>query len=261
MDYKPFSKIERFENVKISISQKLHGSNASIYIYKTEDGTLDLKCGKRTDWITPEQDNFGFAKFVYDNKEAFLKLGEGYHFGEYCGPGINSGEGLKERTLVLFDYWRYQDIMLPPNTMIVPVLYEGPNDGMKIVMIIKDLKENGSKLVKGFMNVEGVVISMGGHRYKILFKPEETQWKKPRPTGEPKEQVDVSHLLQPVRLEKLLSKDEKYRKDYPQSISLICKDYIQDLEQEGQITGNKDEVKKLKNALGKQMFNFIKEFI
>ena len=156
MEFKSFSKIERFENVKISITQKLDGSNASVYIYKTEDGTLDIKCGKRTDWITPEQDNFGFAKFVQDNKEAFLKLGEGWHYAEWCGPGINSGEGLKERTLVLFDYWRYKDIQLPPNTMIVPVLYEGPNDGFKIIAVINDLKQNGSKLVPGFRNVEGV---------------------------------------------------------------------------------------------------------
>ena len=65
------------------ISEKIDGINAQILI--TESG--GIFAGSRTRWITPEDDNFGFAAWVEENKEELIKLGVGRHFGEFYGRG------------------------------------------------------------------------------------------------------------------------------------------------------------------------------
>lgn len=91
-EFKSFQKIQNISKLTMSITQKIHGSNAQVYIYKDNNGNMQLLTGSRSRWITPEDDNYGFAKFVYENKEEFIeKLGEGRHFGEWASPGINSG--------------------------------------------------------------------------------------------------------------------------------------------------------------------------
>lgn len=210
MDFKAFPKIERLSNSGLSITQKIHGTNAQVHVFQKEDGTLDLLVGSRTRWITPENDNYNFAAHVYSNKEAFLELGVGTHFGEWAGPGINSGEGLKERVFVLFDYWKYNDRpSLPPKTVTVPVFYRGKFDLSEVDKAMNELRAHGSKLVPGFARPEGVVVQIKDVRYKVLFDAEETKWKDKDPTYKPVpvEGMDVSHLLQPIRLEKLLSRD------------------------------------------------------
>lgn len=265
MEFKSFPKIEALHKAKMSITQKLHGTNAQVYIYLNEEtGQLDLMCGSRTRWITPQDDNYGFAKFVHENKEEFIqKLGLGHHFGEWVGEGINSGEGLIERQFVLFDWWRYpEDKPLPPRTSIVPLLYNGDIDFNKIYETMDDLKSNGSKLVNGFMRVEGIVVDLNGTRYKKVFNPEETQWQNSKSNKEKKEKT-VSEvfedLLQPIRLEKLLSKDERYIKNFPRTIPTIAEDYIKDLIDENQISKEKYEDNKFK--IKKDVCIFLKEFI
>jgi hypothetical protein len=68
------------------ITEKIDGTNASILI--TDDGSDIAGVGSRTRWITPEDDNHGFAKWVKANHEELLKLGPGHHFGEWWGNGI-----------------------------------------------------------------------------------------------------------------------------------------------------------------------------
>lgn len=258
-EFKEFPKIQRLERLTMQITQKLHGTNAQIYIYQDENGNPQLLTGSRQRWIIPEDDNYGFAKFVYDNKQEFIdKLGFGRHFGEWAGKGINSGEGLPEKRLFLFSqYWR--DKELPIKTFTVPLLYSGELNIHIIDTIFQDLKENGSKLVQGYMKPEGIVVDIDGQRYKKVFEDEETQWKR---SNAPKKEfnlgVDVSHLLQPIRLEKLLSRDEKYRREYPYSLSSICKDYTKDLLDEQQITGTEDEVKLILKSLGGHLYSFVK---
>lgn len=262
--FKSFPEIKKLGSAALYITQKIHGSNAQILIYKTEDGSLDLLVGSRTRWITPENDNFGFAKHIYDNKQEFIdKLGVGTHFGEWAGPGINSGEGLKEKTFVLFDHYKFPpERPLPPQTIVVPVLYEGPFDLSYVDKCMADLKNNGSKLVNGFMRPEGIVVRIKGERYKVVFDAEETQWTKgakPKITKEQINSIDVNHLFQPIRLEKLLSRDEQYIKEYPKSTPVIAKAYVEDLIKEGQLTGTEDEIKLIKKAMGKDLFKFIQE--
>jgi len=279
MEFKSFPEIKKLSSVKFSITQKIHGSNAQIMIVPLDPEIaifrksnkdvgivelngqyFDFRCGSRTRWIVPGDDNYGFAAFAYANKEAFVeKLGPGQHFGEWAGLGINSGEGLKEKFFILFDYWRYDPAILPPQTVLVPVLYKGKFDLGQVKIAMDDLKTNGSKLALGFMHPEGVVVQIIGSRYKEVFTAEETQWTKSRGDKAPKEKgPDYSHLLQPIRLEKLLSKDERYVVEYPASLKQIAFDYFDDLVKEGQIVGTEQELMSIKRQSLSWIFSFIK---
>lgn len=283
--FESFEEIKKLGNAALFITQKIHGSNAQIFIFPvhkyehhgennwvetTEILHYDLKCGSRSRWIAPGNDNYGFAEFVYANKQEFIeKLGVGRHYGEWAGPGINSGEGLSEKTFVLFDHWKFPpERALPLRTVVVPVLYQGPFDLAKVEECMKDLKENGSKLVAGYMRPEGVVVRVKGERYKVVFDAEETQWKHAEKNYRKDKQKELSdiaekfgHLLQPIRLEKLLSRDEKYLREFPRSMGLIANDYFEDLVKEGQVTGTEAEIKGVRNFMGKLVFAFIKDVV
>lgn len=266
-DFKSFGDTPYITKLEMAITQKVHGSNGQIYIYKDDKGNLDLKVGNRTRWITLEDDSFWFAEFVYSQKEEFIsKLGEGRHFGEWIGPRINAGEGLTERKFLLFNWRRWKDKELPVNVMCVPVLYIGKISLEEIDNAMEKLRIEGSALVKGYMKPEGVVVEIRDQFYKKVFLNEETGWYKAaslekRKRENPYAHITVDHLLQPIRLEKLLSRDEKYVCDYPESLPLICKDYIVDLEKEEQLTGTEDEIKIMKRLLGGKLFPFIKSII
>lgn len=263
-EFKSFGEIKKWGTIKFSITQKIHGSNATILIWPNEDkgGELDLVCGSRTRWIYPGDDNYGFAGFVHQHREEFIKLlGIGKHDGEWAGLGINSGEGLKEKRFVLFDWWKFPpERQLPPGCMVVPVLYQGAADITKVDEVMADLLANGSKLVPGFMRPEGVVINLNGTYYKKVFKDEETKWKGGDPNKPKTERIvaDYSHLLQPIRLEKLLSRDERYVREYPKSMGTIVKDYLDDLVKEGQITGSDGEIVGIRKGASSQVFAFVK---
>jgi len=273
MEFKSFEKITKFSGIAMTITQKIHGTNAQIRIYEEElpgsrSGEKIIKCqaSSRTRDIFVGDDNFGFARYVKDNEaEIIEKLGLGTHFGEWAGPGINSGEGLKEKTFVIFNHYRFPaERPLPPQCVVVPVLYHGPYDERIVAEAMMELKINGSKLAPGFMRPEGIVIEVAGKKYKKVFEAEETKWTEgsagPKP---PKLEngYDASHLLQPVRLEKLLSKDERYLKNYPESLRDIVNDYQQDLIDEGQITGTDMEIRSIKKAAGGQFFDFVRKSV
>lgn len=296
MTFKPFPKIANIKDMQITVTQKIHGSNAQVFIEEVKDeeffpdplvhslrqmttaelpntdgngmvvsdGKLySLKTGSRTRWITPLDDNYGFAAFVYANKQEFVeKLGVGQHFGEWAGPGINSGEGLSQKTFVLFDWWSFPpERPLPLQTCVVPVLLQAKGDA-DLESIMDDLKANGSKLAPGFMRPEGIVVSIAGARYKKVFEAEETQWrggeKEKKECVAKAERINIDHVLQPIRLEKLLARDERYIKEYPASLASLCSDYTTDLIEEKQITGTEDEIKAVRKALGSKLFGFIK---
>lgn len=263
--FKAFSKIDKFNTPGMMITQKIHGTNAVFCIYKDENNELKIKAGSRSRWLSIGDDNFGFCKFIMDNAQEFIeKFEEGYHYGEWAGPGINSGEGLTEKTLVLFCPGRYSRIeQLPKNVMIVPVLEYTRFSEQTIKETFDKLKNTGSQLVPGFMRPEGIVIETFGNRYKMVFSPEETGWTK----GEKEKQsridsltdIDIDYLLQPIRLEKLLSRDERYLRSYPESLRDICSDYTKDLIEENQIQSEtEDEKKVILKALGRKIFKFIK---
>lgn len=270
-DFKKFDKILHINKLWMTITQKIHGSNAQILIEKNDEWATTsnteiylIKAGCRTRWLTLEDDNYGFCKWVMENRQELIgKLGEGRHYGEWAGPGINSGEGLKEKTLVLFNHRRFAGKELPKNVVTVPVLHQGKISLDAINETMERLKTYGSKLVEGFMKPEGIVVDFDGQLYKNVFDEEDVKWKeKTRTIHERIEMLDVSYLFQPLRLEKLLSRDEKYIREYPSSLSQICSDYVKDLEAESQFRGTtEEELKKEKKSLGREIFYFVKSHI
>ena len=175
------------------ITEKIDGTNASIYIgpyisgdaqcigiQYTENVPLGMWAGSRTRWITPENDNFGFAAWAKANAEELFDLGEGHHFGEWWGSGIQRGYGYKngERFFSLFNAARWTEHDRPtyqiPNDnptaeikstqnapaccKVVPILYSGLFDTDIARLVIYDLKQAGSAAAEGYMNPEGIIV-------------------------------------------------------------------------------------------------------
>ena len=288
-EFKPFPKIPNLDNMKVVVTQKLHGTNASLWIDKldgtevlseaqkdfiTTDGKYLVMPAKRTSFINLYSDNFGFAKFTHENRDALaVALGEGTWFGEWVGPGINSGEGLREKRLALFSIhlkekvWQMKKANLWPERVdLVPVLFEGKAVDLGTSIIMSELTRNGSRYAPGFMRPEGIVIHIlgTGISFKEVFELEETQWRKPDKSKEQKDSErkalpDVSHLLQPIRLEKLLSRDSQLIEGLPQTLGTIVKEYVNDLEVEGQLSEDEDFKAVQKRALGRAVFSFVKD--
>jgi RNA ligase-like protein len=151
--FPPMPKIARLSRDMI-VTEKIDGTNASIFI--GEDGTI--QAGSRTRWITPENDNFGFAKWVQANADCLRALGPGHHFGEWWGLGIQRGYGLTGKHFSLFNVSRWRDAVLPTCVSLVPILYEGPFDTGMVDGQLDDLRVTGSLAAPGWMQPEGVVI-------------------------------------------------------------------------------------------------------
>lgn len=155
MEFRKFVKIARLSR-EIVVTEKIDGTNGLIAI--GEDG--EFQVGSRNQWITPEKDNAGFAKWAYEHKDELMQLGEGYHYGEWWGQGIQRGYGLKEKRFSLFNTSRWSDELgvRPACCHVVPVLYTGVFDTNAIDNVLNELRVNGSAAAPGFMNPEGVVI-------------------------------------------------------------------------------------------------------
>lgn len=152
-----FPKMARWSR-DIVITEKIDGTNAQVFIF--EDG-VNMRVGSRSRWITPEDDNHGFAKWCEANREELLKLGPGRHFGEWWGSGIQRGYGLTkgDKRFSLFNTSRWSDDAVRPTCChVVPVLYSGPNTPGAMEYYLANLELNGSEAAHGFMDPEGVVM-------------------------------------------------------------------------------------------------------
>ena len=165
-DFIPFQKIPRLKRSCV-ITEKLDGTNAQIVI----DAEGNIRAGSRNRWITPDNDNYGFAGWVGRNEEELRKLGEGQHFGEWWGNGIQRGYGLKEKRFSLFNTGRWSDPAIRPACCdVVPVLYAGHFATDTVDMVLDTLKETGSQAAPGFKRPEGVIVFLpaSNHLYKVL---------------------------------------------------------------------------------------------
>ncbi len=173
IEFQEFPKMARLSRECI-ITEKIDGTNAQILI--TEDGQFFT--GSRTRWITPQDDNYGFARWAHEHKDELMTLGVGRHFGEWWGGGIQRGYGLQkgEKRLSLFNVSRwclhgqtpqripsadprvekYQDV-LPACVGLVPVLFRGPFLTNACEDALTTLLYNGSQAAPGFMKPEGIV--------------------------------------------------------------------------------------------------------
>lgn len=169
IDFKSFPKIPRFMREMI-ITEKIDGTNAQIFI--TEAG--DVFPGSRNRWLTLDNDNFGFARWVATNHEEIIKLGPGHHYGEWWGVGIQRGYELSERRFSLFNVHKWSDDTLRPKCChVVPVLLRWPiPDYSEIERTFNALKLHGSFAAPGYMKPEGIVVyhSAGNHLYKMTYE-------------------------------------------------------------------------------------------
>lgn len=151
-DFVEFPKIARLSR-EIVITEKIDGTNAQVFV--SEDGKV--RAGSRNRWITPDEDNFGFAAWVRDHAAELRQLGPGRHFGEWWGSGIQRRYGLSEKRFSLFNTSRWA-LERPSCCDVVPILYLGQFSTQAVDDAINDLRQNGSRASHGFMKPEGVIV-------------------------------------------------------------------------------------------------------
>jgi hypothetical protein len=133
----------------------------------------------RSRLITPLADNFGFAQWVQKNALGLIRvLGEGVHFGEWWGSGIQRGYGLPkgERRFSLFNVHRYAHVTETDHGVsglgVVPVLWEGGFSTAAVEDALVALTLTGSHAAPGFDRPEGVIVfhSAAGSVFKALIE-------------------------------------------------------------------------------------------
>lgn len=122
-----------------------------------------VACQSRKRLITPQDDNFGFAAWVAQNAAGLVQtLGEGRHFGEWWGRGIQRGYGMQGRYFSLFNTRRWDglegELEKVPGLTLVPILYKGPFDTGIAKLLVETLRSQGSNAALGFMNPEGICV-------------------------------------------------------------------------------------------------------
>lgn len=164
IEFQAFQKIGRLSRGMV-ITEKIDGTNAQIII--TEEGEFGV--ASRTRLITPDDDNFGFAKWAYEHKDELMKLGPGRHFGEWWGPGIQRRYGIAEKRFSLFNTGRWATNPDKPECChVVPILAVADFEISTIADAMEKLRTGGSVASPGFMLPEGIVVYHMGSR--TLFK-------------------------------------------------------------------------------------------
>ena len=168
-----FGKIPRL-NREMIITEKIDGTNALVHV--TEDG--QVRAGSRKRWITPESDNYGFAKWVAEHEGELRELGPGNHYGEWYGAGIQRRYDLDHKRFALFNVERWSTGR-PGCCDVVPVIaYVQRSDELSPVldMTLSELRTYGSVAVPGFMNPEGIVLYHTAARqlFKVLLEGDES---------------------------------------------------------------------------------------
>lgn len=194
MEFMEFPKIARLSRECI-ITEKIDGTNAQVYI--TEGGEIFF--GSRTRWVTPENDNYGFARWGMEHRDELLLLGPGRHFGEWWGQGIQRKYGMTEKRFSLFNTSRWclwdaepktfptsdprivkTQERLPVCCHLVPELYRGTFDTTMVEGCLQGLINQGSQAAPGFMKPEGIVVyhtASGTGFKKTIEKDEEPKSK------------------------------------------------------------------------------------
>ncbi len=160
-EFQAWPKIPRWQNETYVITEKIDGTNGCIIV--TDHGDIFAQSRSRVLDESSDGDNFGFCKWVMGNRDDLLKLGVGYHYGEWWGKGIQRNYGMTEKVFSLFNIW----------------LPEWPECVRKVPVIEKTLEkaharliEFGSQAAPGFMHPEGLVLSATQHhglRYKYII--------------------------------------------------------------------------------------------
>ena len=212
MRFVEFKKIPRLSR-EILVSEKIDGSNGQIVIMTKEKIILECEncdytsqdfidkfclyihpenphveekdklyifAASRNRWLNvgKQNDNHAFAYWVKEHACELVMLGEGRHFGEWYGKGIQRGYGLEEKRWALFNVSKWHDknhekvlisinektgeekytTQCPDCCEVVPTLYDGMFDTQMIDVVLHQLQREGSRAVPGYNLPEGIVI-------------------------------------------------------------------------------------------------------
>ncbi len=175
VEFKPWPKIKRDNPFTVTITEKMDGTKSCIII--KDDAIVGVQSRNR--FITPEDDNFGFAMWVDVNTKELLKLGEGYHYGEWAGEGIQKNpHNIIGRKLFLFNTfrWNSENPNRPNCCDVVPILFQGQMDANTVQTLMADLLANkGDKETP-----EGIIVYYHTFRNysKHTFKHSNGKWQK-----------------------------------------------------------------------------------
>jgi hypothetical protein len=224
-EFHKFDKIPRLRR-DVVITEKLDGTNGQILVVGkslVEDwqiplwpfidaNTHYLLAGSKNRWLdtTKNGDNYNFCRWVNAHKEELITLGEGRHFGEWWGQGIQRRYDMDWKAFSLFNTgrWHYKN-PAPSCCNVVPVLAAGMLTDTLIETTMDDLGAGGSVASPGFMKPEGIVIFMTQARrlFKITLEND----------GVPKS------LPKPKKDSTVMKSSQNWMKDYP-SLVLIDAD-------------------------------------
>lgn len=155
--FREFPKITRIYEQDVVVTEKIDGTNGLVFI---PDDLSFVRAGSRTRWISTTDDNYGFAKWVDANAADLLKLGPGYHYGEWWGQGVQRKYGMSQKVFSLFNTHRWNDpIVRPACCDVVPTLFAGPAVEA-IARFVDSLKVSEAAANYGatFENPEGVLM-------------------------------------------------------------------------------------------------------
>lgn len=208
LTFTPWPKIPRLRRDMI-ITEKIDGTNAAVGIVAAAedaspldalpgapfegakwtrmagDGPYFVYAQSRRRLITPADDNYGFARWTWDNA-AYLAsiLGPGLHFGEWWGQGIQRGYGLDHKRFSLFNTHRWgwlndsqarEAKAIPDQLWSVPIVAQWTFDTAIINETFVNLREKGSFASPGFMDPEGIIVyhTAAGAAFKMTFEYDE----------------------------------------------------------------------------------------
>ena len=200
MEFIKYPKTKRFSS-DIIITEKIDGTNAQL-VYDKENEVL--LAGSRNRFITVDKDNYGFARWVDDNREILTKYFNSFSnipvYGEWWGSGIQRGYGLTggEKYFSIFNVGLFGPVMPSELHAIgvryVPVLYEGSNRRDVILDVFGNLDNAGSQVflksgcleqfkfyfkpVSNELEPEGICIffKQMGVIYKMTYEYENGKW-------------------------------------------------------------------------------------
>lgn len=180
VEFQKWPSILRERNLFVVAEEKIDGTNAAIHVRDGE--VVGVQSRKRL--ITVEDDNFGFARWVAAHSGVLADaLGDGIHYGEWWGSGIQRGYGLTngDKRFSLFNSARWASARehfesLGVGLSVVPQLHAG-KAGEQGLEGIRDyavtlLCANGSWAAPGFDRPEGVILNLLDFNARIKVIPE-----------------------------------------------------------------------------------------
>lgn len=183
-EFKKYMHLERYGNDEVQgielgqcfIFPKLDGTNASIWL--DNDGVL--QCGSRNRQLSYEADNAGFYKWVYENREMFLKFFRQFPectlYGEWLVPhALKTYREEAWRDFYLFDIYDHdtecyihydtvQDMAVQNDINYIPAICVIKN--VDYDTLLKKLEENTYLIKDGEGYGEGIVIKNYGYKNK-----------------------------------------------------------------------------------------------